>query len=67
MESQPMKEDELGKYVCVAHGGCLHTERGGRTINSDGVWVRVPDSLNHGSYLYSSTHRDCYENWKEGK
>lgn len=63
MESQPMKADELGRYVCVAHGGCLHYPH--RTITSDGVWVKSPDPdpLNPGSHLYSSAHRDCYENW----
>jgi hypothetical protein len=65
MEAQPMKASELGQYVCVAHGGCLHTERGGRTIRADGVWVRSPDPdpLNPGSHVYSSAHRDCYEAW----
>ena len=63
MESQPMKASELGRYVCVAHGGCLHSPH--ITINSDGVWVRSPDPdpLNPGSHLYSSAHRDCYEHW----
>ena len=63
MESQPMKPSELGTYVCVAHGGCLHSPH--ITITSDGVWVRSPDPdpLNPGSHLYSSAHRDCYERW----
>jgi hypothetical protein len=63
MESQPMKDSELGRYVCVARGGCLHTPH--RTITADGVWVRSPDpdSLNPGSHLYSSAHRDCFEAW----
>jgi hypothetical protein len=69
MESQPMKDSELGRYVCVAHAapgearGCLHRDR---TITSDGVWVRSPDPdpLNPGSHLYSSAHRDCFEAWQ---
>ena len=63
MESQPMKDSENGQYVCVAHGGCLHSPN--RTISSDGVWVRSPDPdpLNPGSHLYSSAHSDCYANW----
>ncbi len=68
MDSQPMKPEELGQYVCVAHGGCLHRgERSGRTINSDGVWVRSPDPdpLNPGSHIYSSAHRDCFEAWQQ--
>jgi hypothetical protein len=62
MDTQPMKDSELGRYVCVAHGGCLHRDR---TITSGGVWVRSPDPdpLNPGSHLYSSAHRDCYERW----
>jgi hypothetical protein len=60
MDSQPMKDSELGRYVCVAHGGCLHRNR---TITSDGVWVRSPDPLVPGSHFYSSAHRDCYEAW----
>lgn len=60
MESQPMKQDELGRYVCVAHGGCLHSPH--RTITSDGVWVRVRDSL--GTHTYSSAHRDCFDAWQ---
>jgi hypothetical protein len=64
MESAPMKASELGQYVCVVHpapeaGGCLHSPN--ITIMSDGVWVRLPDSLNPGSHVYSSAHRDCYE------
>lgn len=57
-ETQPMREDELGRYVCVARGGCQHTPH--ITINADGVWVRYPDSLNPGSFVYSSAHRVCY-------
>lgn len=58
-----MKPGELGRYVCVAHGGCLH--RSSR-IESDGVWVRSPDPdpLNPGSHVYSSAHRDCFEAWQ---
>jgi hypothetical protein len=64
MESQPMKAGELGRYVCVVHpapeaGGCLHSPH--ITIVSDGVWVRLADSLNPGSHVYSSAHRDCFE------
>lgn len=57
--TQPMREDELGRYVCVARGGCQHSPH--LTINADGVWVRYPDSLTPGSYVYSSAHRTCYE------
>ena len=57
--TQPMREDELGQYVCVARGGCQHSPD--ITIQSDGVWVRYPDSLNPGSFVYSSAHRYCYE------
>jgi hypothetical protein len=57
METQPMKENELGRYVCVAHGGCLHSPH--RTIHSDGVWVRqAPGGP------FSSAHRDCFEAWQ---
>ena len=65
MESQPMKASELGQYVCVVHGGCLHSPH--ITIPSDGVWVRSPDPNNPGSHVYSSAHRDCYENWAAGE
>lgn len=61
MESAPMKASELGKYVCVADGGCLHTPH--RTITADGVFVKKPDSLNPGGYVYTSAHRDCFEAW----
>ena len=64
-DSQPMKASELGRYVCVPSGSCLHRglDRRGPMIDADGVWVRSPDPdpLNPGSYLYSSAHRDCYE------
>lgn len=61
-EAKPMEPGDLGRFVCVAHGGCLHRHR---TITEDGVWVRSPDPdpLNPGSYLYSSAHLDCYEQW----
>lgn len=64
METRPMKPGELGRYVCVAHGGCLHSPK--ITITADGVWVRSPDPdpLNPGSHLYSSAHRDCFEAWQ---
>lgn len=62
METQPMKSAEYGRFVCVAHGGCLHSPH--ITIHSDGVWVRYPDSLNPGGHLYTSAHRDCYERWE---
>jgi hypothetical protein len=55
MESQPMKKDDYGRYVCVAHGGCLHSPK--ITITSDGVWVK------HGGQ-FSSAHRDCFEAWQ---
>lgn len=59
-----MQASELGQFVCVAHGGCLHSPH--RTITADGVWVRSPDPdpLNHGSHVYSSAHRDCAEAWQ---
>jgi hypothetical protein len=62
-DSQPMKASELGRYVCVPSGSCLHRglDRRGSMIDANGVWVRSPDPLNPGSYLYSSAHRDCYE------
>lgn len=64
LESRPMRADELGRYVCVAHGGCRKSPF--ITINSDGVWVRSPDPdpLNPGSHLYSSAHRDCFDAWQ---
>lgn len=55
MESKPMKADELGRYVCVAHGGCLHSPS--ITITQDGVWVKAGE-------LFSSAHRDCFEAWQ---
>lgn len=55
MDTQPMKAAELGQFVCVAHGGCLHRNR---TITSDGVWVRQGPGG-----PFSSAHRDCYERW----
>jgi len=60
MESQPMRPDELGKYVCVPAGTCLYSPHIG--IDRDGVWVRSPDPdpLNPGAYLYSSAHRECF-------
>ena len=63
MESKPMHAAELGRYVCVAHGGCLHSPA--ITIKRDGVWVRSPnpDPLS-GGHLYSSAHRDCFEAWQ---
>jgi hypothetical protein len=63
MESKPMEAGELGRYVCVVHGGCLHSPH--LTITSGGVWVRspAPDPLSQGRYLYSSAHRDCFEAW----
>jgi hypothetical protein len=62
MESAPMAAGELGRYVCVAHGGCLHSPH--ITINANGVWVKSPDSLHPGSHVYSSAHRDCFEAWQ---
>lgn len=58
--THPMTKEEMesGRYVCVARGGCLHSPH--ITIHSNGVWVRYPDSLNPGSHVYSSAHRDCY-------
>jgi hypothetical protein len=63
-QSRPMKPSELGRYVCVAHGGCLKSPK--ITIESDGVWVRSPhpDPLSGGKHLYTSAHRDCFEAWK---
>jgi hypothetical protein len=62
LESKPMKTGELGRFVCVAQGGCLHSPK--RTIDSDGVWARSPDPQVPGSYMYSSAHRDCFEAWQ---
>lgn len=56
MDTQPMKASELGRFVCVAHGGCLHSPH--RMITSDGVWVKQ----GYGGPV-SSAHRDCYERW----
>ena len=50
---QKMRDDELGRFVCVAAGGCLHSRR---VIDSDGVWVQ------HDGGNVSSAHRDCHEN-----
>lgn len=55
MESQPMKQSELGRYVCVAHGGCLRTPH--TTIMADGVWVKAGQQ-------WSSAHRDCFNAWQ---
>jgi hypothetical protein len=52
IESAPMKDEELGHYVCVAPAGCLHAPK--RDINADGVWVKAGQQ-------WSSAHRDCYE------
>jgi hypothetical protein len=54
MESAPMKDSELGRFVCVPSGDCLHSPD--LTIHADGVWVRSP-----GGNTYSSAHRDCFE------
>lgn len=51
-ESAPMKDSELGQYVCVAQGGCLYTPN--RTIRTDGVWVKTGQQ-------WSSAHRVCHE------
>ncbi len=61
LSSRPMKASELGRYVCVPSGSCLHSP--GITISADGVWVRSPgpDPLYPGRHVYSSAHRDCYE------
>ena len=64
-ETLPMQPHELGRYVCVAAGKCLYSPY--ITINTDGLWVRLPDSLNPGSYVYSSAHRRCYEHAEETK
>jgi hypothetical protein len=57
MESAPMKDSELGQFVCVAHGGCLHSPH--RTIRSDGVWVKQGSGG-----PFSSAHRDCFDAWE---
>jgi hypothetical protein len=54
-ESAPMKDSELGQYVCVL--ACLHSPH--ITIRSDGVWVKQGPGG-----PFSSAHRDCYEAWK---
>jgi len=51
-ETAPMKPDELGRFVCVAPGGCRHTPDIG--INADGLWVKTGQQ-------WSSAHRDCFE------
>jgi hypothetical protein len=56
-EIQPMKEEELGKYVCVARGGCKLSPY--RTIYEDGVWVQYRNSGGPPSHVYSSAHRHC--------
>lgn len=64
-ETQPMKPEDYGRYVCVAAGRCLYTPH--ITIYSSGVWVRLPDSLNPGSHIYSSAHLRCWEQAKENQ
>jgi hypothetical protein len=52
-----MKPEEMskGQYVCVAHGGCLHSPH--ITITSDGVWVKYGTQ-------FTSAHRDCFAEWQ---
>lgn len=50
-----MKTEELGRYVCVVHGGCLHSPH--ITITSNGVWVKW-------GQIFSSAHRDCFDAWQ---
>lgn len=57
MDTQPMKQGELGRYVCVARGGCLHSPE--ITIEEGGVWVREKS----GGPI-SSAHGDCFEAWQ---
>lgn len=54
IETAPMKDSELGQFVCVIHPqeGCLHSPH--ITINSGGVWVKT-------STLWSSGHADCVQ------
>jgi hypothetical protein len=61
MESAPMKDSELGRYVCVIHppAGCLHSPH--ITITSDGVWVKSETGPYGVTGTVSSAHRDCYE------
>jgi hypothetical protein len=56
LDSAPMKAGEYGRYVCVAHGGCLHSPR--IAITADGVWVRQRPAG-----VFTSAHRDCFERW----
>ena len=53
-----MKDTELGKYVCVIDGGCLHSPH--ITITSDGIWRKRPNPAGPSPYVYTSAHRDCY-------
>jgi hypothetical protein len=57
-DATPMKESELGKYVCVIDGGCLHSPH--ITITSDGIWRKRPNPAGPSPYVYTSAHRDCY-------
>jgi hypothetical protein len=50
-ESAAMQPWELGKYVCVAPGGCRQHSR---DVNADGVWVKTGQQ-------WSSAHRACFE------
>lgn len=59
-ETKAMHEDELGDYVCVAPGGCVHAPQ--RTINTDGVWFRKEGSGN-----VSSAHAECMPTMKPSK
>lgn len=54
MDAAPMKDSELGRYVCVIHPlpGCLHSPDA--TIRADGVWVKA-------GQMWSSGHADCYQ------
>jgi hypothetical protein len=55
-ESRPMKDSELGRYVCVTRpaAGCLHRST---TVSADGVWVKTGQQ-------WSTAHRDCYQAWQ---
>lgn len=66
-EVQPMKDDELGKFVCVIKpaAGCLQSPH--ITISAGGLWVKsqTPDVLDptRTRRLWSSGHAACVAAW----
>jgi hypothetical protein len=57
-ETAPMKDSELGQFVCVIHppAGCLLSPD--ITIRSDGVWAKT-------GQLWSSGHARCVRALKQ--